>query len=131
MNNFITKSSLLLLVASIAIRLSSCESDYVNLKRKQFEKELIGLNRKNLVSFMIGDIEYIVAKNPNKTIANKTHLWAYNTKTKIWSQMADSPEASQIDTNLSIPDVKHNGANGKGGSADWKYDPTSNSWKKM
>ncbi|MCF0060456.1 galactose oxidase [Dyadobacter chenwenxiniae] len=136
------KISLTLLAASMAFTLPSCENDDVDLQGNWFRKGLPsfgGSIRTNAVSFVIGDIGYIGTGYTNETVARVKDFWAYNTKTKIWSQVADFPGTGRNNATAFV--LKGKGYVGTGydyiltdnngyKKDFYQYDPVGNKWSK-
>lgn len=137
------KISLTLLVASMAFTLPSCENDDVDLLGNWFRKDLPsfgGSIRTNAVSFVIGDVGYIGTGYTNETVARVKDFWAYNTRTKIWSQVADFPGSGRNDATAFVLKGKAYVGTGydyvltidNGYKKDfYEYDPIANNWDRI
>jgi hypothetical protein len=133
MNSFISKVSLTFLVASTAFTLPSCENDDGDPQRNPAEKGLPSFGdaiHTNAVRFVIGDVGYMGAEHSAKTVPGAKGFWAYNIKTKVWSQVADFPGSGRKDATALILKGKAFIADSKEGSDVWEYDPGTNGWTK-
>lgn len=142
MFNTLKKTSLALLVASTALVQMSCsKNEDAEKLGNWFRKDLPsfgGSSRTNAVSFVIGDVGYIGTGYTNETVNRVKDFWAYNAKTKIWSQPAPFPGTGRNNATAFVVKGKAYVGGGYDGviAIDngykkdyYEYDPATNKWK--
>lgn len=143
MFNTLKKTSLALLVASTALVQLSCNKDGDDTEKtgNWFRKDLPsfgGAIRTNSVSFVIGDVGYIGTGYTNEAVPRVKDFWAYNAKTKIWSQTEPFPGTGRNNATAFVLKGKAYVGGGYDGvlAIDngykkdfYEYDPATNKWK--
>ncbi|MHA4741436.1 Kelch repeat-containing protein [Dyadobacter sp. MSC1_007] len=143
MFNTLKKTSLALLVASTALVQVSCkdDGDATDKTGNWYRKDLPsfgGSIRTNAVSFVIGDVGYIGTGYTNETVARVKDFWAYNAKTKIWSQAQAFPGTGRNNATAFVVKGKAYVGTGYDGvlAVDngykkdfYEYDPATNKWR--
>ncbi|KAA0988889.1 Kelch repeat-containing protein [Dyadobacter aurulentus] len=143
MFNTLKKTSLAILVASIAFVQISCKDDDPEADKmgNWYRKDLPsfgGSARTRSVSFSIGEIGYIGTGYTNETVPRVKDFWAYNAANKIWSQVAPFPGSGRADATAFVLDGKAYVGTGyddvrtvdNGYKKDfYQFDPAANKWK--
>ncbi|KQS27111.1 kelch repeat-containing protein [Dyadobacter sp. Leaf189] len=143
MFNTLKKTSLAILVASLAFAQISCKDDdpEADLQGNWFRKDLPsfgGSARTRSVSFVIGDVGYVGTGYTNETVARVKDFWAFDASDKIWSQVAPFPGTGRNDATAFVIDGKAYVGTGydnvttidNGYKKDfYQFDPATNKWK--
>jgi N-acetylneuraminic acid mutarotase len=143
MFNTLKKLSLALIVASTAFFQISCKNtdadpDKLGNWYKTSIPSFGGSARASAVSFAIGDKGYIGTGITNETIQRVKDFWSYDTKTKIWSQIAEFGGTGRNNAVAFVVGGKAYVGTGFDGNTVldngykkdfWQYDPSTNKWK--
>ncbi|MCE6992593.1 kelch repeat-containing protein [Dyadobacter sp. CY323] len=143
MFNTLKKASLVLLIASTTLVQFSCKNDDPEAEKtgnwyRQGLPSFGGSARTGAVSFVIGDVGYIGTGYTNETVPRVKDLWAYNAKSKIWTQAAPFIGSGRNGATAFVLDGKAYVGTGydavfatdNGYKKDfYQYDPTGNKWK--
>jgi N-acetylneuraminic acid mutarotase len=144
MFNTLKKTSLAIIVASLAFAQISCKDDDPEADKQGnwFRKDLPsfgGSARTRSVSFVIGDVGYVGTGYTNEANPRVKDFWAYDASDKIWSQVAAFPGSGRNDATAFVLEGKAYVGTGYDGvltSGDngykkdfYQYDPAGNKWK--
>ncbi|CAG5072029.1 N-acetylneuraminate epimerase [Dyadobacter sp. CECT 9623] len=143
MFNTLKKTSLAILVASVAIVSFSCKDDDPEADKmgNWYRRDLPsfgGSGRTRSVSFVIGEVGYIGTGYTNETVPRVKDFWAFNAGSKIWSQVAPFPGTGRADAAAFVLDGKAYVGTGyddvrtvdNGYKKDfYQFDPAANRWK--
>jgi N-acetylneuraminic acid mutarotase len=143
MFNTLKKASLALLIASTTLVQFSCKNDDPEAEKtgnwyRQGIPSFGGSGRTGAVSFVIGDVGYIGTGFTNETVSRVKDFWAYNAKSRIWTQTAPFIGTGRNGATAFVLDGKAYVGTGydavfavdNGYKKDfYQYDPAGNKWK--